>query len=185
MRSTGRSRWEEAEALRRKAFRQVSLESWVLSAVTRGALRIRSARLNSCDSQSALALIPRDAPACAPTCLQPIVYNMSSRSNAGWVREVETSKAITLSEHPRLPNHRHRNHCPKVQELGWPYAWESSCEWMVIFNRRQNMQWIRKVILAEQLDLNDAARSVVANLRELCRGLTKTERVRVWGYYEK
>ena len=41
------------------------------------------------------------------------------------------------------------------------------------------------MILAEQLDLNDAARSVVANLRELCRGLTKTERVRVCGYYEK
>lgn len=26
---------------------------------------------------------------------------------------------------------------------------------------------------------------MVANLRELCRGLTKTERVRVWGYYAK
>lgn len=47
------------------------------------------------------------------------------------------------------------------------------------------MQRIRKVILAEQSDLNDAARSMVANLRELCRGLTKTERVRVWGYYAK
>lgn len=47
------------------------------------------------------------------------------------------------------------------------------------------MQRIRKVILAEQSDLNDAARSMVANLRELCRGLTKTERVRVWGSYVK
>lgn len=47
------------------------------------------------------------------------------------------------------------------------------------------MQRIRKVILAEQSDLNDATRSMVANLRELCRGLTKTERVRVWGYYAK
>lgn len=41
------------------------------------------------------------------------------------------------------------------------------------------------MILAEQSDLNDAARSMVVNLRELCRGLTKTERVRVWGYYAK
>lgn len=41
------------------------------------------------------------------------------------------------------------------------------------------MQRISKVILAEQSDLNDATRSMVANLRELCRGLTKTERVRV------
>lgn len=40
------------------------------------------------------------------------------------------------------------------------------------------MQRIRKVILAEQSDLNDATRSVVANLRELCQGLTKIERVR-------
>lgn len=47
------------------------------------------------------------------------------------------------------------------------------------------MQRIRKVILAEQSDLNDATRSVVANLRELCQGLTKIERVRVWGYYAK
>ena len=47
------------------------------------------------------------------------------------------------------------------------------------------MQRIRKVILAEQSDLNDATRSMVANLRELCRGLTKAERVRVWGYYAK
>jgi hypothetical protein len=47
------------------------------------------------------------------------------------------------------------------------------------------MQRISKVILAEQSDLNDATRSMVANLRELCRGLTKTERVRVWGYYTK
>lgn len=46
------------------------------------------------------------------------------------------------------------------------------------------MQRIRKVILAEQSDLNDATRSMVANLRELCRGLTKTERVRVWGYWQ-
>ena len=45
------------------------------------------------------------------------------------------------------------------------------------------MQRIRKVILAEQLDLNDAARSMVANLRELCRGLTKTERVRATARY--
>lgn len=44
------------------------------------------------------------------------------------------------------------------------------------------MPRIRKVILAEQSDLNDATRSMVANLREICRGLTKTERVRVWGY---
>lgn len=42
------------------------------------------------------------------------------------------------------------------------------------------MQRIRKVILAEQSNLNDATRSMVANLRELCRGLTKAERVRVW-----
>lgn len=47
------------------------------------------------------------------------------------------------------------------------------------------MQRIRKVILAEQSDLNDTTRSMVANLRELCRGLTKAERVRVWGYYAK
>lgn len=47
------------------------------------------------------------------------------------------------------------------------------------------MQRISKVILAEQSDLYDAARSMVANLRELCRGVTKTERVRVWGYYTK
>lgn len=47
------------------------------------------------------------------------------------------------------------------------------------------MQRIRKVILAEQSDLNDATRSMVANLRELCRGLTTAERVRVWGYYAK
>lgn len=47
------------------------------------------------------------------------------------------------------------------------------------------MQRIRKVILAEQSNLNDATRSVVANLRELCQGLTKIERVRVWGYYAK
>mgnify|MGYP000887251072 FL=1 len=26
---------------------------------------------------------------------------------------------------------------------------------------------------------------MVANLRELCIGLTKTERMRVWGYYAK
>jgi hypothetical protein len=47
------------------------------------------------------------------------------------------------------------------------------------------MPRIRKVILAEQSNLNDATRSMVANLREICRGLTKTERVRVWGYYAK
>lgn len=128
VRSTGRSLWEEAEALRRKTFRQASLESWVLSAVTRGALRFRSAQPNSYDSLRALALIPKDAPACAPTCLQPIVYDISGRSNAGWVRKVETSKAITLSEHPHLPNHRHRNYCPNVWELGCPKGWESSCE---------------------------------------------------------
>ena len=48
------------------------------------------------------------------------------------------------------------------------------------YDRRQNMQRIRKVILAEKSDLNDAARSMFANLRELCQGLTKKERVRVW-----
>lgn len=47
------------------------------------------------------------------------------------------------------------------------------------------MQRIRKVILAEQSGLNDATRSMVANLREVCRGLTMTERVRVWGYYAR
>lgn len=86
--------------------------------MTQGAFRIRYVWLNSCDNQSALALIPRDAPDCAPTCLQPFVYDISGRSSAGWVREVETSKAITLSEHPHLPNHRHRNYCPNVENWG-------------------------------------------------------------------
>lgn len=47
------------------------------------------------------------------------------------------------------------------------------------------MQRIRRMILAEQSDLGDATRSMVVNLRELCRGLTKTERVCAWGYYAK
>ncbi len=41
------------------------------------------------------------------------------------------------------------------------------------------MQRIRRLILAEKSDLDEATRSRFANLRELCRGLTKTERVRV------
>lgn len=56
---------------------------------------------------------------------------------------------------------------------------------MLKYDRRQNMQRIRRVIRAENSDLDESTRSMVANLRELCRGLTKTERVRVWGYYAK
>lgn len=41
--------------------------------MTRGELRIRSARLKSYDSLQAHALITRDAPVGTPTCLLPIV----------------------------------------------------------------------------------------------------------------
>ena len=41
------------------------------------------------------------------------------------------------------------------------------------------MRRIRRVILDE------ATQSMVASLREICRGLPKSERVRVWGYYAK